>query len=466
MRKSATDAALESQPYRAVWEKIWEIERALDLFNRNIGDVHYWPLFRGPLAQRLSEVLGIHSAPSFAIHTWRVKRGVSALKTLATGADRPSRGGGSVDSILIPFSRRRPDGRIDVHSARLLREDELGRFLILNNGRHTGDDVCPHVSCNWDSVRLLARAAAFVSAPKLLAAAHRESSAIACEVAKHFGRKLTISAAALAHRCASFAIGRGLARRTIALSGAKRLFIIGRNSAPEALAACADLATSSIELQHGVIAPYNPHYHYPGCSRRIPYAPDFLLTYGPFWTEDVQLPAQTKTIVIGSSAGADRISSEKVQRRLIVLSQWTIGQRLAEITRELAALAPDWDIVFRPHPLEDVRRHAACFANGPSNVRVSNERDSLHALLATAQTQLGVYSTALYEGMAAGLRTIVVALPGAEHLDFNIANGDAALTRNATEIAAQLAVAPRATTTSRYYAAPAPSIAALLTSHA
>jgi hypothetical protein len=171
-------------------------------------------------------------------------------------------------------------------------------------------------------------------------------------------------------------------------------------------------------------------------------------------------------IVIGSSAGTDRISSEKVQRRLIVLSQWTIGQRLAEITRELAALAPDWDIVFRPHPLEDVRRHAACFANGPSNVRVSNERHSLHALLATAQTQLGVYSTALYEGMAAGLRTIVVALPGAEHLDFSIANGDAALTRNATEIAAQLAVAPRATATSRYYAAPAPSIAALLSSHA
>lgn len=69
-------------------------------------------------------------------------------------------------------------------------------------------------------------------------------------------------------------------------------------------------------------------------------------------------------------------------------------------------------------------------------------------LLATATYQVGVSTTALFEGMALGCRTAVADLPGHEYLDPAIAKGHALLMRDPEE----LRQAPLCDDPSSYYA--------------
>ncbi|HWD79645.1 MAG TPA: hypothetical protein VG497_12200, partial [Kribbella sp.] len=83
----------------------------------------------------------------------------------------------------------------------------------------------------------------------------------------------------------------------------------------------------------------------------------------------------------------------------------------------------------------------------PDNVRLSTGGSTLD-LLATATYQVGVSTTALFEGMALGCRTAVANLPGHEYLEPAIAKGHALLMQDP----AQLTQAPLCDDPSSYYA--------------
>ncbi|HWD49970.1 MAG TPA: hypothetical protein VG309_08570, partial [Rhizomicrobium sp.] len=264
MTRVASGQLLEttpSRPYEALWQGIWEIEKDLDLFRRKIGSVYYWPLFRGPVAQHLAEALGLHELPGKSVARWRMQRGMAALPQSVTHFPRFEQ----ADSVLVPFARKPAPGRIDAHSARLLLESEFGQFLILDNGSTAISDpsvVSPRVH-NWDVERLRARILAALTFRRFLSEARREAAAVSATIRKRFRRDCRLSPVAMAYRCAAFEYGSAASREVLAQTAARRIFIVGRSSAPELLAAATELGIPSIELQHGVIAKFNPHYHYP-----------------------------------------------------------------------------------------------------------------------------------------------------------------------------------------------------------
>jgi len=384
-----------------------------------------------------------------------LQRGIAALMQSA----KPSNTFERADSILVPFARKPAPGRVDEHSARLLIASDFGRFLILDNGDRQikSPSQYPCTVRNWDLQRLHARASAAFTFPELLKDARRESAVLRHAIRQGFGQDVAPGALELAHRCAAFDHGLALSRAVLRNTAAKRIFIVGRNSTPELLGAAAEAGVPSIELQHGVIAKFNPHYHYPG-RPRVPYAPDWLLTFGPMWQQEINLPAQTRPSVIGfpNFPQSRAASSPKC---LLVLSQWSIGPRLIDAVRSVAKAAADWDIVFRPHPLENAMAYKKIFSDCP-NVRISND-ELLEVQFSGASVQLGVYSTALYEGMSAGLRTILLDLPGIEHMDTCLQRGDAVLSHRSEDVASLLATAPRAKDVA-FYIEPAAAIAAAL----
>ena len=100
------------------------------------------------------------------------------------------------------------------------------------------------------------------------------------------------------------------------------------------------------------------------------------------------------------------------------LSQGTIGAELlhvAGVGREGASRAGGGV----PPPSERARVRTTPI---PSGVRLSTEGSTLD-LLASATYQVGVSTTALFEGMALGCRTAVANLPGHEYLEPAIAQG-------------------------------------------
>jgi hypothetical protein len=128
--------------------------------------------------------------------------------------------------------------------------------------------------------------------------------------------------------------------------------------------------------------------------------------------------------------------------RVLFLSQGTIGAELLQVADAVAKQHPELDVVYRPHPSERPADYTI-----PPGVQLSTG-DSTLDLLATATYQVGVSTTALFEGMALGCRTAVADLPGHEYLDRAIGRGHALLMQDP----AQLTEAPLCDDPGSYYA--------------
>jgi len=180
-----------------------------------------------------------------------------------------------------------------------------------------------------------------------------------------------------------------------------------------------------VELQHGAISPFHLGYSYPG---RPPVAdqPDELWCFGSYWTEVADLPADMRTAVVG--APYLPTANEKDPRRVVFLSQGTVGAELLHVAEAVAKEHPDLEVLYRLHPSERASDYTI-----PPAVRLSTTGSTLE-LLASATYQVGVSTTALFEGMALGCRTAVANLPGHEYLEPAIAKGHAMLMTRPAEL--------------------------------
>ncbi|HZX01571.1 hypothetical protein [Kribbella sp.] len=202
--------------------------------------------------------------------------------------------------------------------------------------------------------------------------------------------------------------------------------------------AARDLGIRVVELQHGAISPFHLGYSYPG-RPEVADQPDELWCFGSYWTDVADLPAGMRTEVTGASFLPDPAPK---QDRVVFLSQGTIGAELLQVSAQVAKQYPGLEVVYRLHPSE----HPVDYTI-PPGVQLSTGGSTLE-LLATAKYQVGVSTTALFEGMALGCRTAVADLPGHEYLEPAIAKGHALLLRDP----ADLTEAPVCDDPSSYYA--------------
>lgn len=194
-----------------------------------------------------------------------------------------------------------------------------------------------------------------------------------------------------------------------------------------------------VELQHGAISPFHLGYSYPG-RPVVADQPDELWCFGSYWTDVADLPAGMRTEVMGASFLPP--PGPKDPRRVVFLSQGTVGAELIRTADAVAKQHPELEILYRLHPSERAEDYEI-----PAGLQVSTGGSTLD-LLATATYQVGVSTTALFEGMALGCRTAVADLPGHEYLEPAIAKGHALLMRRP----ADLIRAPRCDDPGSYYA--------------
>jgi hypothetical protein len=203
--------------------------------------------------------------------------------------------------------------------------------------------------------------------------------------------------------------------------------------------AARDLGIRVVELQHGAISRFHLGYSYPG-RPDVADQPDALWCFGPYWTDVADLPAGMSTSVVGASYLP--AVPQKDPSRVVFLSQGTIGAELLHVAEEVAKENPALDVVFRLHPSERNADYTI-----PAGITLSTEGSTLD-LLASATYQVGVSTTALFEGMALRCRTAVADLPGHEYLERPISSGHAILMTKPD----QLTSAPPCETPETYYA--------------
>jgi hypothetical protein len=224
----------------------------------------------------------------------------------------------------------------------------------------------------------------------------------------------------------------------------KVLLLVSYFQAPLVLAA-STLQIPTVELQHGVIASEHLGYSMSiGMKKRT--FPDYLLLFGNYWKQSVDnMPLPPERLIVFGYPYFERVSKKnssmtRMKNNIVLISQRAIGKELSQFAVRLAVLKKDsYKIFFKLHPGERNRARKIypelyeAQRQGLLEV-VDTDTPALYTLFAQSYWQIGVYSTALFEGIALGCQTILVDLPGIEYMEPLVKRGYAQLVGKPEEI--------------------------------
>lgn len=181
-----------------------------------------------------------------------------------------------------------------------------------------------------------------------------------------------------------------------------------------------------IELQHGNLSSYHLGYSFPGPKRFKSTFPDYFFSFGEMWNKNVELPIGRDNIVAVGFPYLER-EVEKYQnverkKQVIFLSQGSIGKELSRLTYELSKVdGLTYNIVYKLHPGEYKRwREEYPWLINSSVQVVDNDFIHLYQLMAESRVQVGYNSTALYEGLNFGLKTLLYSALGTGSMQYLI----------------------------------------------
>lgn len=219
--------------------------------------------------------------------------------------------------------------------------------------------------------------------------------------------------------------------RLIKKRNPKEIYLVVGYCNQPIIAAAKNNKVKVIEFQHGVIDKYHLGYSFPN-DKNVPYFPDEIFLYGEYWYDSCYMPINKDNIkVIGNPYMEERIKAyknlDKIDNKIIFLSQWTIGNRLSKLACEFAINNPEYEVIYKLHPEEyDNWKEKYKFLKDNmhlSNLKIiDNNEKNLYELLASSKYQVGVYSTAIYEGIMLNCKTILVNLPGISYMEYLIKN--------------------------------------------
>lgn len=207
--------------------------------------------------------------------------------------------------------------------------------------------------------------------------------------------------------------------------------------------ACNELQIPTVELQHGVIHTNHLGYHYPG-DRTKRYFPDYLLTFGEYWNDCVDYPIEDERVIAVGYPYLEqrRKKYEDVNSsdQILFISQGTIGEQLSKFAMEVNEHPDiDHDIVYKLHPGEyDRWRDEYPWLVDADFEVIDSSEPPLYELFAKSSAQIGVGSTAVFEGLCFDLETFVYDCPGSSVLASLVDEDAAELVSSADELASSL----------------------------
>jgi len=160
-----------------------------------------------------------------------------------------------------------------------------------------------------------------------------------------------------------------------------------------------------IELQHGVITKENIVYNYLDTIGSKIYSPNYLFTYGDYWSENIRTPQDTKVITVGYhyfESRMKKLRGIKKQDNLIVFysnfNRYIINILLA---MNQQAKEHNYKIICKMHPGETMwRSYYPELAE--SDIQVIDTRMDVYELLMSARHHVGGTSTVLFEAVGTG----------------------------------------------------------------
>lgn len=200
----------------------------------------------------------------------------------------------------------------------------------------------------------------------------------------------------------------------------------------------------TIELQHGTMHSDHVGYHFADGCGPIPQFPDILFVFSDYWKRCSNVPIKDEMIkVVGYPYFEQKLHQyPKVKKdgktNILFISQGTIGDELSNLAADLVKRLPSdkYHIIYKLHPEEFTywKERYSCLLGSDIEV-VGNFERSIYEYFAISDIQVGVYSTAIFEGLGFDLRTFIYRIGYAHTMEELCGQGYAVFVESATELA-------------------------------
>lgn len=425
---------------RTVTEAFLAMEDELELLRGPIRRI--WEGARFPVHQGLLVALGATGQGQVHYPDLQPSRIRRALGHARNALSRPSLRADRADFLVVGHPRRQRTDRgtwTDPYVDPLL--TTLGAAASVVEAPHLGGHRAPADLAGvryLDDIVLLGTAAAMLEARRPQAHEARALEAMENELARRFG-----VGAGVARRMETFRRYRaGSLRfydRLLARVRPDVLVLVVAYGFEPLVEAARERGIPVVELQHGVIYPYHLGYTFPAAGKYT--FPDYLLTYGRFWNEATTYPLPADRVRAVGYPAFDLARStfeRRPGRAVLFVSQLAVGEPLSRLAVELSR-STDETVIYKLHPGETHAWAERYPWLRDSSVRVADDPGlSVYELFATAKAQVGVFSTALYEGLGLGVPTVVAHLPGSEASEPLIRLGYARAAADVSELEAAI----------------------------
>lgn len=179
------------------------------------------------------------------------------------------------------------------------------------------------------------------------------------------------------------------------------------------------LSIKTIELQHGVVSKYHMGYSFAKKDRLLYYS-DVFYSWGDFWNKSVE-NAFNKVKVNGFQYFRDR---SKVyggiikENKILILSQTALGEKIMNETLKFINKFSEFQILYKLHPEEyNMYKEYSSYSMLSSYENITFLEDcDLYQLMSISKIQIGVFSTAIYEGLGLSCNTFLYNLNGVEYM--------------------------------------------------
>lgn len=414
---------------KAVCERIFELESEHGLLDFEVDGVKVWQYARMSIYYRVAQACRVlddpHPAPSGLYAKLRER--LSNLKSILF--HNPLYVSGTIDTLVVdhPRSMMLNGSHVDIYTHFLLKrlEENCDRFLVIEKpfrGAHSRKPS--RLRTHTDSILLFHRLRHFLGIGACSKGGLEQISWINQIIRNAFNidvdfRPLLIDAVTRFKSNSIF-----YARLLVRLKPKKIFVVDAYTYLGDLIWSAKEAGIETVEIQHGVFSRYHLGYSYSERTVPLDYFPDKFMVWGNFWRDLIDFPVSRQNVIVDSFPFFHKMRekySEIFRRKncILVLSQGAIGRALSDVFATVIRDLSDFELIYKLHPSEysgwrdypslvEIARH--------KNVRIVDHNVDLYQLFAEAEYQIGVFSTAIYEGIGMGCKTVLLDLPGREYM--------------------------------------------------
>jgi hypothetical protein len=393
---------------------MWDLEKKYDLLNFEIEGVKPWQAHRVEIYYLLGKKFGIFEK-ELQRGMNKIKKIRSALRLLKNSIlYNPLYNLKQVDYLIFshPRSKKVNGEWIDIYTKYFIDEiKDKNSFLEFEehfNGKHLRE-YKPYKRY-LDYISLIRN----IKKPKILLSISQHN------FLNELNQVLNIDIKSLLiQRTQKFLVTYPIYKEILQKTSPKKIYLVVSYGRSELIKAAKDLKIETIEFQHGTFSRYHLGYFYPN-SKQLDYFPDKFLVWNIYWKNLIKFPCEVEIYPFKYLENErKKYQLRKNKNQLIVLGQGGLTDRMAEKILNNLEKFKNYKILFKLHPNEygKVKSYKNLVKlQKKLNIEILENVD-LYKYLAESEYQAGVFSTALYEGVEFGCKTILFDLPGIEYMD-------------------------------------------------